>query len=154
MLAAGHSFGNIESQSGAWVFTGSLQDLWNFDELLVSLCGFFHVSSTSAFPDLNSMAQLISFWTLLFWLFFLGGASCCPQQHFGDNNGLLLVFKGAVGHHWLFKCFQFKLFVGASFTPPYTHASSTPTCHTAQFDTGFVMSFFWMEDSRQNIELS
>lgn len=152
MLGAGHNFGNIGSQPDAWLFTGSLQDLWNF-ELLVSLCGVFHVSSTSASPGLR-MGQLIYFWVWVFWLFFLGCASCCPQQHFRDDTGLLWVFKGAVGHHLLFKCFQFKLFVGASFTPPHTHASSTPASHTARFDTGFVTSFCWMEDSRQNIELS
>ena len=115
MLDAGHNFGSVDSQPDVWLFAGSLQDLWNSDELLASMCGFFHVSSTSVSPGLK-MGQLISFWTSVFWLFFLGYASCCPQKHFGDNNGLL-VFKGAVGHHWLFVsssiwhwiCYEFLL---------------------------------------------
>ena len=109
MLGAGHNFRNRESQPDVWLFIGTLQYLWNFDELLVSVCGFFHVSSNSVAPGLK-MGQLIFFWTFLMcWLCFLGWSSSCPQQHFRDNNGWLLIFRGAVGHRWVFQCFLFSL---------------------------------------------
>lgn len=91
--------------------SGYLQEVYKTFEILVSycfVCGFFHISSTSVSPGLK-MGQLISFWTSVFWLFFLGYASCSPQQHVEDCNGLLLVFKSAVGHRWLLKCFHFNL---------------------------------------------